>query len=143
MEVLRSHGGPAVSSSQRLRNRGVRGEGAAALAQTRFERTRKNQRNIRHILRIFPRPFESMYGPNERCHRPKPLISRPLRLYRGSPRPAKVFGVGFAKEPTSISTLPPHADLTVKQQITFEPGTLLDAPPRIRGVPAVTFARAL
>ena len=33
-----------------------------------------------HILRIFSRPFESMYGPNERCHRPKPLISQPLRL---------------------------------------------------------------
>ncbi len=32
-----------------------------------------------HILRIFSRPFESMYGPNERCHRPKPLISQPLR----------------------------------------------------------------
>ena len=31
-----------------------------------------------HILRIFSRPFESMYGPNERCHRPKPLISQPL-----------------------------------------------------------------
>ena len=33
-----------------------------------------------HILRIFSRPFESMYGPNERCHRPKPLISQPLRV---------------------------------------------------------------
>ena len=33
-----------------------------------------------HILRIFSRPFESMYGPNERCHRPKPLISQPLGL---------------------------------------------------------------
>ena len=32
-----------------------------------------------HILRIFSRPFESMYGPNERCHRPNPLISQPLR----------------------------------------------------------------
>jgi hypothetical protein len=67
------------SECKRLRNKWVRGEGAAALAQTRFESTRKNRRNIMHILRIFSRPFESMYGPNERCHRPKPLISQPLR----------------------------------------------------------------
>ena len=58
--------------------RGGRGEGAAALAQSRFERSRKKWRNISHILRIFPRSFESMYGPNERYHRRKPLISQPL-----------------------------------------------------------------
>jgi hypothetical protein len=46
-----------------------------------------------------------------------------LRLYQGTPGPAKVFWVGFAKETMSISTLPLNANLTVKQQITFEPGT--------------------